>query len=271
MVVTNKRITIPSEIVFGNDSIKVVDTFKLLGITIDNKLNFSKHIATVCRRANYTMYSIKRLFYLPLKTKIQFFKTFILPIFDFCLTLTIYLAKYIINKLSNCYYVCLAKLLNSNKSDKFNFYNQEPTIVNNFLKKYKLNSFSHRLFVRLNLFTFNILSTKRPPILLDNFKTFDSRDISYNLRSNSNPGVIESHSKLHYGELTFGFFFSKFYNKILLTSDLFKNNNIDLTNFCLSLNQFKIFLHNNLNDLYSVFIDNFAKFNIIFSNFRFRK
>ena len=30
------------------------------------------------------LYDIKRLFYLPLSTKVQFFKTFILPLFHYC-------------------------------------------------------------------------------------------------------------------------------------------------------------------------------------------
>jgi hypothetical protein len=41
MFVTNKRINPPKEIDIGDGiGVKVVDQFKLLGVTIDNKLNF---------------------------------------------------------------------------------------------------------------------------------------------------------------------------------------------------------------------------------------
>ena len=43
MFVTNKRIVLPKEITIRNVSVQVVEDFKLLGITIDNKLNFTKH------------------------------------------------------------------------------------------------------------------------------------------------------------------------------------------------------------------------------------
>ena len=39
------------------------------------------------------MFRIKRLFYLATSVKIQFFKTFILPYFDYCLSLIIYFPK----------------------------------------------------------------------------------------------------------------------------------------------------------------------------------
>jgi hypothetical protein len=44
MVVTNKRIKIPPSFTFNNIEIKCVEEFKLLGVTIDSKLNFNKHI-----------------------------------------------------------------------------------------------------------------------------------------------------------------------------------------------------------------------------------
>ena len=92
MIITRKRIEIPKHILFNKIEIEVVDNFKLLGVTLDNKLTFSKYISITCGRVNSVMFSIKRLFYLPLSTKVQFFKSFILPLFDYCLTLSIYLS-----------------------------------------------------------------------------------------------------------------------------------------------------------------------------------
>ena len=90
MIITRHRVEIPKLIMVNGIDIEVVQKFKLLGVTIDSKLIFASYISSVFHKVNDVMYSIKRLFYLPLSTKIQFFKTFILPLFDYCLTLSIY-------------------------------------------------------------------------------------------------------------------------------------------------------------------------------------
>ena len=43
MFVTNKRIVLPKEITIRNVSVQEVEDIKLLGITIDNKVNLTKH------------------------------------------------------------------------------------------------------------------------------------------------------------------------------------------------------------------------------------
>ena len=94
MFITNKRVKLPKEITVGsklvndkNEDIKVsvVNSFKLLGVTIDNKLNFTEHCSNLKKIVNKKLYSIKRLFFLCTSVKIHFFKTFILPYFDYCL------------------------------------------------------------------------------------------------------------------------------------------------------------------------------------------
>jgi len=80
MFITNKRLKLPkvvgTRIVDGKaEDIKVdvVDSFKLLGVTIDNKLNFLEHCANVKRMITKKIFSIKRLFFLCLSVKIHFF------------------------------------------------------------------------------------------------------------------------------------------------------------------------------------------------------
>jgi hypothetical protein len=73
MFVTNKRVKLPKEITVGtklvndkNEDIKVsvVNSFKLFGVTIDNKLNFTEHCSNLKKIVNKKLYSIKRLFFL---------------------------------------------------------------------------------------------------------------------------------------------------------------------------------------------------------------
>ena len=54
--VTYKRIKTPKSLLLGDQSIEVVDTFKLLGIKINNKLNFLKHVSKLRRSINVKLF-----------------------------------------------------------------------------------------------------------------------------------------------------------------------------------------------------------------------
>ena len=132
---------------------------------LDNKLIFSKYISITFSRVNSVIFTIKKLFYLPLTTKIQFFKSFILPLFDYCLTLSIYYEKYIIQKLSNCYYLTMLILFDPTKSNNFYFNDMTHDGIHSFLANYKLSSFCHRVFIRLDVFLFKIIKSKTQSLL----------------------------------------------------------------------------------------------------------
>ena len=77
MIITNQmKKLFPTEILIGDIAVQVVDKFKLLGVTIDNKLNFDKYSSDLRKSINFKLYSIKRIFFLAHSVKIQFFKTF---------------------------------------------------------------------------------------------------------------------------------------------------------------------------------------------------
>ena len=102
MFITNRRVKLPKEIIVFDKivnnkkliiKVEVVETFKLLGVTLDNKLNFLEHCSNLKKVINRKLFSIKRLFYLATSVKIHFFKTFILPYFDYCSSLIIYIPE----------------------------------------------------------------------------------------------------------------------------------------------------------------------------------
>ena len=67
MFVTNKQnIIIPEFIEINGNQVKVVSEFKLLGIIIDNKLNFIKNTCKLRKSINTRLYSIQKLFQLPM-------------------------------------------------------------------------------------------------------------------------------------------------------------------------------------------------------------
>ena len=156
--------------------------------------------------------------------------------------------------------MCLVKLFNSTKNDKFIFNDDAARLINinKFLKKFNIFSFTHRIFIRLNLFIFKIISNESPPILNSYLKKEDNYQM-LKLRSYNASCLKETDSTLHYGDLTFKHFFSEFYNKFLVY------------NTSLTLKKFKRYIFNNLDILVLDFVTNFIKFNLNFnfySNFK---
>ena len=106
---------VPSSIYINEKvSISVVTQFKLLGVTIDDKLSFVSHVSQICSKVNSKLHCLKRLYYMPNDVKLLFFKSIVLPHFDYCSSISIYFSKTALQKLSNCYYVSLYKLLKIN-------------------------------------------------------------------------------------------------------------------------------------------------------------
>ena len=173
-----------------------------MGIIIDNKLNFKSNTAKIKRSINIRLYSIQKLFQLPLAVKIQFLKTFILPYFDYCATLCIYYSKSILQKLANSYNNCIFKLINVksvhdsiiNSSEDFNKWNT-------LLEQYGLNGFQHRLIISSNLANCFILN--------------NDLNKSYNLRNLLELKIPDKGKYNDYGEDTFEYFFSKFINVVI--------------------------------------------------------
>ena len=75
----NNVISIGDEVITGSKSVK------LLGVTIDNKLIFNKHVIKICNKANQKLHALARIAkYLdPNKLKI-IMKTFIESQFNYC-------------------------------------------------------------------------------------------------------------------------------------------------------------------------------------------
>jgi exonuclease III len=255
MFIHNKRnVNFPSTISFDDHEIEVVDEFKLLGVTIDNRMNFKGHVSIVRHAINKKLYSIKELFHLPKAVKVQFFKTFILPHFDYCLSLLIYFSKDAIQSLSNSYYLCLLKLFDFNMPV---VYATDFNLINNELEKIRLNSFLHRFILKLFTFVHKIyndidspLDLKNQFIINENIVTTNQFISKRNLRNRNHLYVPATNAFNNYGQQTFSYFFSKLINKFCI-NDL----KIDFILF-----QQRIF--NNINVIFIEFIKVFEKFDL---------
>jgi len=238
MFVTNKRVKLPKEINVGTKTVNnkpvdinvsVVTSFKLLGVTLDNKLTFTEHCSNIKKIVNKKLYSIKRLFFLCTSVKIHFFKTFILPYFDYCLSLIIYFPSSSLQSLNNCFNLCLYKLFNFKPElgDKDRDEDEEK-ILREFVEKlqsYDLFTLQSRVYNKLLLFAHGIMTNGRSPAELksqiispvpeDELKNeyneyMQTQDV-YNLRR-GRLLVKKTIPETKYETLTFKYFFPKLLN-----------------------------------------------------------
>ena len=138
-----------------------------------------------------------------------------------------------------------------------NFSSSSPTdfnYINNQLEKFGLNSYQHRIFIRLMTFCHKLFTNEFVPANLKNI--FVENNFPYNLRNSYvNTYVVPNKGNLNnYGEKTFHYFFSKFINT-------FCKNNLK-NDFLIPFEFFKIRTINNVNLNFKSFICNFKNFDI---------
>lgn len=142
----------PKSIDIARNSVEVVTEFKLLGCHIDDKLLLGSHVNKLKNTVNKKLYSIKSLFFLSFDIKLQFFKTFILPHFDFCNSILIFLSNNLINKLSSFYNTCVYVLL------KIKLRHLTVSEQQMQLSLFNLFPFKYRLFYRFSIFSYKIMN-----------------------------------------------------------------------------------------------------------------
>jgi len=212
--------------------VEVVSEFKLLGILIDNKFSFSNHIKQLKLKVNSKLFSLKKLFFLSFEVKLHFFKSFILPHFDYCSTIFIYMNNKSILSIEKFFNNCIYLLL---KIDLFKL-----TIENQFaaLNCYTLFPFRLRLFQRFSMLVFKIMNRN---MLLTLFCKLNFKKNIRTLRSGSllllEPLLISSNK----AKRRLDHFLISTVNSILKNS------------IYLSFSDFKIFINNNICNLSSKF------------------
>jgi hypothetical protein len=270
MFVTNKRIKPPKHIKLINEKdIEVVTTFKLLGVKLDNKLKFDAFTSEVRNRIVQRMHSIKKLFQLSTSVKLQFFKSFLLPYFDYCSTLSIYYSKTAIQRMCNCFNLCLFKLFGIKNEATTN---EQLNDHNNKLEKFGLHTFEHRLMSKMATFIHKVINNNNAPVELKLLLTAKSTSTQptmqlrescqntlthkiTNINSRHKNALHQPTSTSKVGDLTFDHFFSSFVNNIIV-KDIHQRFNF-----------FKTIIFNNINLLFLKFVKLFPKFDLINKNF----
>lgn len=132
--------------------VEVVREFKLLGVIVDDQLNFNAHVKSLKSSVNRKVFSTKKVFFLPFQTKLQYFKSFVLPHFDYCSSLFVYFSPTLVASVARFYDHMVFNLLGVNVSGL------PPCEQQSLLEPHGLFSFYFRMFYRFSLFSYRVLN-----------------------------------------------------------------------------------------------------------------
>ena len=102
----------------GSTKIETKNTVKLLGITIDNKLNFEEHISELCKKASMQLNAISRLHrFIDKEQKEALMNSFIFSNFNYCLLVWHFCSCKSPQKIEKIQLSCLRIIYNDYSSD----------------------------------------------------------------------------------------------------------------------------------------------------------
>ena len=195
------------------------NTLKMLGVTLDDKLNFNEHIRNMCQTASCQINALKRISnFLNEQCRMHVYKSFISANFNYCPIVWLFCGKTNLKKLEKLQERALATV-----------YCDKSLAYEDMLKR------SGQLCIRLNLIRllaiemFKCMNGLNPLYIND---MFSGKDSSYNLRDNSRLMQPKFNTK-RYGYKSFKYLGSKVWNclppcvKNVNDLNLFKKNIYD--------------------------------------------
>ena len=217
MFLSKSKIKPPNTVNICGTNVEVVSDFKLLGICIDNSLTFHKHVDSHKNSVNTKLFSISKIFYLSYSIKIQFFKTYIQPHFDYCSSLTIYLSSTLTSQIEKLFNNSIFKLL------KIKLHDISLDEQHACLKPLNILPYRLRIFFNLCIFSHKIQNNSILQNIVTNLKRLQTE---HDLRDKRIFIVPKSKTKTGAKRLTI--FLAKFVNNILF---YLKNFHLILTLF----------------------------------------
>ena len=239
MFIHNKNnVFLPNEILIGKEKVEVVHSFKLLGIVIDEYLNFKSYINALKKSVNIKLYSIKKLFFLSKNVKSHFFKAFIQPHFDYCAALAIYLNKTQLNSIEKFQKVVLFRLLN------VRLFGLDHVNQKLLLNDFKLMPYKMRLCFRLSIFCHKVTNKLILPILGNglSFKVNCCNLDGCNSQCRRKKEIVDVPDiRTDFCRRSFGYFLPKYINCVIKE------------NYLLNVKSFYSYLSKNIDTIFEAF------------------
>ena len=101
----------------NNNLIKSESSVKLLGITIDNRLKFTEHVSTICKRANQKLHALARISSYMNQNKLRILmKAFVTSQFSYCPLVWMFHSRSLNNKINRLHERALRLVYRDHKS-----------------------------------------------------------------------------------------------------------------------------------------------------------
>ena len=159
-----------NNIKIGNDIITSKTSVKLLGVTIDNKLNFNEHVDNICKKANNKLHALARIakYLNPDKLRILM-KTFIESQFNYCPLIWMFHSRQLNSKINKLHERALRIV-----------YKNPHLTFQQLLDLDKTHCIHHRNLQKLAVEMYKVSNKLVPAPIQELFPTYEN---TYNLRS----------------------------------------------------------------------------------------
>ena len=185
---------------------------KLLGVTIDDRLDFHQHVSIICRRAGAQLRILQRLSsYIDEHSRMSIFRCFVLSNFNYCSLVWNFCGAEYTSKMERIQFRAL----------KF-VYNDFNTSYTELLARANLPTLQLHRKREILVEVFKSVNKMSPSFMWDLFKV---KDITYNLRSNRNVCLNHCRTK-RYGLDSLSYHGAHLWN--LLPNDMKKCKDLDI-------------------------------------------
>ena len=124
--------------IVDDEEIESINSLKLLGVVLDNKLNFSEHVKLMCSKPNSKIGVLTKMRKLvPEKTKQRLFKSVILPGLKYCLIVWLFIRASDKRKLERMQEKGLRVVFNDNTSSYENLMFKAKNGMSPFLSRFR--------------------------------------------------------------------------------------------------------------------------------------
>ena len=187
----NKERTV--NISIERENVEQSQSIKILGVHLDEQLNFSYHISEICKRTSRQVGILNRLRNLiPSNAKLHLYKSAILPHLTYCHLVWHFSRASDRRKLERLQERALRAVFNYNKSDTYGF----------LLQQAKLTTLYDRRLQDILILMYKVKNGLTPKYISDLFQA-NSEDRTYNLRNSD--FSLPRYNTVTYGKHSIGF------------------------------------------------------------------
>ena len=195
-----RGVSFPFEISVNGNNISSCQEIKVLGVTLDEKLNFNSHISGLCKKASRQINILKRLSkYLNQESRVSIYKSFISSNFNYCPVAWIFCGKRNSNKLEKL----------QERALRFVF-NDRTSCYSALLKRGNFLSLSAIRLRALAIEVYKCVKKLNPAYMND---LFELNETPYNFRDPFKLKQLEFSNKT-FGFRSFSYYGSKLWNSL---------------------------------------------------------